>query len=101
MARRRTLSHDLNDRLGFRRSVIVLRYVWLWALFREVEKRDPHNIDEFADAFEVDRSAVYRWQQSLREAYEDADSPAWVLDRIEQRRRAGTLRQFGTARMVT
>lgn len=96
--RRDTLAHDLQKRVGFRRSVTLLRFVWLWALFVEVEKRDPENIDEFAEAFGVDRATAYRWQSFLREAYPEAETPAWVLGRLRKPAKQVTMREFGQAR---
>lgn len=83
---RETVNKRLARALGFRRATVVLSFVMVWSLFRELYDRDPETIDELAEEMERSRATVFRWQADFRVAFPEYSTPGDLLDAMHVQR---------------
>lgn len=83
---RETVSTRLVRALGWRRATVVLSFVMVWSMFRELYDRDPESIDELATEIERERTTVFRWQADFRRAFPEFSTPGDLLDAVNVQR---------------
>jgi len=77
VGRNKTLAEILSAR-GFstRRTLTVLKFVAVWGLYLEHEGKEPATVDDICALTGYNRSTVFGWQSSFREAFPEYQSPA-------------------------
>jgi hypothetical protein len=94
------VSEHLIRKLGLRRALTVEKFVMLWALYQLANGDDPVNVEALADEIGSDRSTVFRWQESFREAFPEWSTPRDLLDAAGVKQRdVLTVRKVGALKV--
>jgi Zn-dependent peptidase ImmA (M78 family) len=67
-----------------RRAFKTLAFMAAWDVAREKMRRDAISLQEYAEYWNVSRSASFREQATFREAFPDEDTPERLLNLAQQ-----------------
>ncbi len=74
------------ERVGFRRTNTVLKFIALWGIAIKELGREPATMEEFAKHWEISDSQAYRYLRSFREALPEYDNPTLIVERLRDER---------------
>ena len=83
--RRNTVSGRTGHTFGLRglqRSLTVMTFIELWAMYRVAEHGDPVNIEELASALGRSPASLYSWQADFRKVFDEFGTPGELLDEL-------------------
>lgn len=81
LATSKTLADEIIERVGFRESLRVARFIAFWGLYHEACGKEPSTVEDLATFLGKSNSWVYKLQVSFRETFPEYKSPAILWDR--------------------